>query len=136
MALRWTPSRQHIHLVVTIEVDFVIAIAELLALSKISRDIALVPGSGNESRKPVEPGNNAILDLAGRHSGRLMRRLKLIASFLFFQRIRNLPRTDSLRVPVDDLLYCYSLIEALVSVSSQTHFSPSGYFRPSEIRKL
>src|SRR5262249_6531482 len=62
VALGRTLASQHIHLVIAVEVHFVSATTELLALSQISRDIALVSGRGHEGRKPVEPGDDVIFD--------------------------------------------------------------------------
>src|SRR5271157_2273352 len=65
-----TPRRplagEEIELVVAVEVDLVIPLAELLALLQFL-DNAQVAGRGHERRKPVKPGDEPIFDLAGGH---------------------------------------------------------------------
>ena len=49
--------------------DLVGAVAELLALLQLLDDVRIA-GGGDEGREPVEPGDDAVLDLAGRHLAR------------------------------------------------------------------
>ncbi len=58
-----------VHLVVAVEVDLVGAVAELLALLELLDDVRIA-GRRDEGREPVEPGDDAVLDLAGRHLAR------------------------------------------------------------------
>src|SRR5271157_1358225 len=69
MTPRWPLAGEEIKLVVAVEVDLVIPLAELLALLQFLDD-ARVAGRGHERREPVEPGDEPIFDLAGRHLAR------------------------------------------------------------------
>src|SRR5208283_3897284 len=66
MTLRRPLAGEEIELVVAVEVDLVIPLAELLALLQFL-DNARVAGRGHERREPVEPGEEPIFDLAGGH---------------------------------------------------------------------
>src|SRR5271163_3308262 len=67
VSLRRTLAGDHVHLVVAVEVHFVSAGAEFLALPEVGGYVTLITGYGYESRKPVEPGNDPVLDLATWH---------------------------------------------------------------------
>src|SRR4051812_22813139 len=56
----------HVHLIVAVEIDLVVAIAELLALLELLADVGIA-GCRDQRREPVEPRDQAVLDLAGRH---------------------------------------------------------------------
>src|SRR5205085_6273211 len=59
----------HVHLIVAIEMALVVSPADLLASLQLLRDVG-VAGGCEERRKPVEPGDDAVLDLAGRDLAR------------------------------------------------------------------
>ena len=57
---------QHIGLVVAVEMHLVGPVAELFALEQFVLDVGLA-GDVEQGREEVEAGENAVLDLAGRH---------------------------------------------------------------------
>ena len=69
MPFRWTLAGDHVGLVIAVEMHLVGPVADLLALEQLVGD-AGVAGGGEQGRKPVEPGEDAVLDLAGRHLAR------------------------------------------------------------------
>src|SRR5258708_5095455 len=54
---------QQIHLVVAVQVVFVSPVAELYTLEELIGDVG-VAGGGHQGRKPVESGEDAVLDRA------------------------------------------------------------------------
>src|SRR4029078_7871044 len=59
----WSLAFEQGHLVVTVQMILVTAVSELHALEELVVDVRIA-GSGQESRKPVEAGEDAILDRA------------------------------------------------------------------------
>src|SRR5882672_12951238 len=66
MPVRRPLAGDHVHLVIAIQITFVGGVADLFALLQLFGDVR-VSGCRKESRKPVEPGDDAVLDLARRH---------------------------------------------------------------------
>src|SRR5215471_10197432 len=64
VALGWPLARDQVHLVVTIKMDLICSVDELPALFQLVDDVGIAR-SRQESGKPVEPGDNAVLDLSG-----------------------------------------------------------------------
>src|SRR5262249_13518482 len=69
VALGWPLARDQVHLVVTIKMDLICSFTELLALLQLVDDSGIARGR-QESGKPVEPGDNAVLDLSRRNLSR------------------------------------------------------------------
>src|SRR3989442_5451394 len=66
VAIRRSLAGDHVHLVVAVEMHLVGAITELLAPLQLFADVGIA-GCRHESREPIEPGDDAVLDLAGGH---------------------------------------------------------------------
>src|SRR5258705_10682579 len=64
--VRWPFAGDHVHLVITVQMTFVGRVADLLALLQLLDNVR-VTSRRKEGRKPVEPGDDAVLDLARRH---------------------------------------------------------------------
>src|SRR5262245_7476037 len=67
--LRRALARDEVHLVVAVQMHLVGSSAELLALRELIGDVR-VTSRGDEGWKPVEPGDDAVLNLASRHLAR------------------------------------------------------------------
>ena len=67
--LRRPLAGDQVGLVVAVEMDLVGAVADLLALEQLVGDVGIA-GRGDQGREPVEAGEDAVLDLAGRHLAR------------------------------------------------------------------
>ena len=64
--VRRTLAGDQVHSVVAVQIDLVRGIAQVLAPLQFSGNVRIA-GGGHKSRKPVEPGDDAVLDFAGRH---------------------------------------------------------------------
>src|SRR5260370_737627 len=69
MPVRRPLASDHVHLVVAVQMALVGAVTDVLTLLELVDDVG-VAGSGQEGREPVQPGDDAVLDLAGRHLAR------------------------------------------------------------------
>src|ERR1700730_2129190 len=67
--VRRSPAGDHVHLVIAIQITLVGTVTDLLTLLQLFANVR-VAGSGKERRKPVQPGDNTVLDLPGRHLAR------------------------------------------------------------------
>src|SRR5206468_4045360 len=68
IAVRRSLAGDHVHLILAVQMHLVVRASELLAPLELVHDVG-VAGRGNEGGKPVEPGDDAVLDLAGRYFG-------------------------------------------------------------------
>src|SRR4030095_15532213 len=59
----------HVHLVIAVQIALVGPVTDLFALLQLLGNVR-VAGRRQEGRKPVQTGNDAVLDLAGRHLAR------------------------------------------------------------------
>src|ERR1019366_2825545 len=64
--VRRSLAGDHVHLFIAVQMTLVGRIADLLALLQLLDDVRIARRR-KEGRKPVQPGDNAVLDLAGRH---------------------------------------------------------------------
>src|SRR6185437_7707713 len=64
--VRRTLAGDQVHLVVAVQMHLVGRTTDLFALPELLDDVRIAGGS-QQSRKPVEPGEDTVLDLAGRH---------------------------------------------------------------------
>src|SRR5882757_6428892 len=69
MAVRRPLAGDHVHLVIAVQMTLVGRVADLLALLQLLDNVRIA-SRREESRKPVEPGYDAVLDLARRHLAR------------------------------------------------------------------
>src|SRR5262249_29096961 len=69
LAIRGPLAGDHVHLVVAVEMHLVATIAHLLAALQLAPDVR-VAGRRHERREPIEPGDDAVLDLARGHLAR------------------------------------------------------------------
>src|SRR6202034_184380 len=67
--VRRSLAGDHVQLVIAIQMTLVGRIADLLAILQFVDDVRIA-GRRKEGRKPVQTGDDAVLDLAGRHLSR------------------------------------------------------------------
>ena len=70
VAVRGPLTGDHVHLVVAVQMHFVICATDLFAPLQLLDDVRIA-GRGQQRREPIKSGNEAVLDLARRHFARV-----------------------------------------------------------------